>query len=534
MAKKKQLGQILMEAGVIDQVKLDSALNYQKKWGGRLGRVLVDNDWITEENLVAAIHDQTGIELIDLDQVEIRDEVIAMVPVELVERHTLLPVELRTEVGRAGEILVLAVADPTDLNAHDEVQFYSGKKIEVMLASESSITRAIKRCYYGQSMDEMSEDFFQSGSPADIHFRGQDLDADDLLVVEGRLESTDVDALKDKNKIKDIGGSDWSQDAYDDPFADLDSSGKENQQGRGPNRSDESHISNQLGGDVVEDDLPEVEIVEDLSWDANTTQPETAIPIGKTSEPVSKPMTSPDSFYHDEQEEQLSDIDENSEGVREMQSQNEEEAQRHPEGDSKSNSFSSRTSRPLADSSWLADLPQSNDFDFFDSVPTNASAFGISGDLLGSESLLEKNLKETNPDQMPVEYEQMPEDTQDGQISQDDDSERQTTEEIESPFRPSDLLDQEAGYSGLENTPDLDHTGVDTETIDIKNEKSTSLITELADEVQILLEKLESNEVDGEPPTVAKSSHLIAAVIRILIKKGVFSDIELLEELKQR
>jgi len=64
MAAKKQLGQILLEAGAIDEFQLKSALGYQKQWGGRLGKVLVENRFITEKALVEAIHQQTGIRLV--------------------------------------------------------------------------------------------------------------------------------------------------------------------------------------------------------------------------------------------------------------------------------------------------------------------------------------------------------------------------------------------------------------------------------------------------------------------------------------
>ena len=144
MAGKKQLGQILLEAGAIDEFQLKSALGYQKQWGGRLGKVLVENRFITEDALVEAIHKQTGIEIVQLEKLKVPDYVVKLVPVELAERNSMVPIRLEGEAGKPGESVVLAMSDPTNLNVLDEIQFRTGKRAKGLLATESSISKAIR------------------------------------------------------------------------------------------------------------------------------------------------------------------------------------------------------------------------------------------------------------------------------------------------------------------------------------------------------------------------------------------------------
>ncbi|MBN2496571.1 MAG: hypothetical protein JXR96_18425, partial [Deltaproteobacteria bacterium] len=179
MARKK-LGEILLEAGAIDEFQLKSALGFQKKWGGRLGKVLVENRFITEEALVQAIQAQTKIQVVKLAGRSVPDYLVRLVPMELAERHHLIPVSLEGTPG-TGEILLVAMADPTDLAALDELRFTTGKRVKPMLAGEVEIKKAIDLNYRG----EVGEiDFVDLDTVA-----AEDIDDSGMLVVQGTLES---------------------------------------------------------------------------------------------------------------------------------------------------------------------------------------------------------------------------------------------------------------------------------------------------------------------------------------------------------
>src|SRR5258708_36099602 len=98
---RKRLGEILLDAGVIDQHQLQSALGHQKQWGGKLGRILVEKRFLTEDVMVKVLCRQLGMEAVDLNQQKIHERVIGVVPVEMASKFQRLPVGLNREAGGA-------------------------------------------------------------------------------------------------------------------------------------------------------------------------------------------------------------------------------------------------------------------------------------------------------------------------------------------------------------------------------------------------------------------------------------------------
>ncbi len=239
MPPRKQLGQILLEAGLIDEFQLKSALGYQKKWGGRLGKVLVENRFITEQALVQAIHEQTGTPTTELDGVEVPDYLIRLVPVELASRHMLLPVRLENEEGKSVEVLFLAMADPTNLEALDEIRFRTGKRTRPLLAAESDIERAIRRIYLKEE---------SSGQEA---VTGVEVSLDDeMMVVQGRLEEPPPASTAAQTAGSSLG--------FADPFAALESIGAAQPAQAAPAPVDES-------SGAASGELPEIELVDEVA-----------------------------------------------------------------------------------------------------------------------------------------------------------------------------------------------------------------------------------------------------------------------------
>ena len=145
----KQIGQLLLQAGVIDDLQLRSALGHQRQWGGRLGRILMELKFIDENTLVATLARQLGLESTRITGEGLDPKVIALVPQTIAERYWIFPLSLKDSKG--GGELTVAVADPTNLASVEDVRFHTGKRIKVVVAPESDIEGAIKRFYYGDA-----------------------------------------------------------------------------------------------------------------------------------------------------------------------------------------------------------------------------------------------------------------------------------------------------------------------------------------------------------------------------------------------
>ena len=213
MAGRKKLGQILIEKGVIDEYQLKSALSLQKQWGGLLGKVMIDNRFVSPQILLEALHEQTGIEIAHLTGVPIPAYLLKLVPVDLAEKLRAIPIGIEGETGKPTERLVVAMSKPTNLNFLDELRFRSGKRITPKLASDHEIEQAIQLHYYGQPVES------EVSSPAyseQIQFGGREIEIDDsgnddLDVVQGRLQSIGKNLDKDEPSTFNI----------DDPFEDM-------------------------------------------------------------------------------------------------------------------------------------------------------------------------------------------------------------------------------------------------------------------------------------------------------------------------
>lgn len=147
--EKKKLGEILLEAGVIDKFQLKSALAEQNKWGGRLGNHLVQMGILTEDLLVKALSKQLKIPNLDLQQMMVTPDVLELVPQEIAEKFHLLPVAVKKIANK--KTLIVAMSDPTNLDAVDELQFRTGHIIKPAVAGDTAIELAIRRYYYGET-----------------------------------------------------------------------------------------------------------------------------------------------------------------------------------------------------------------------------------------------------------------------------------------------------------------------------------------------------------------------------------------------
>ncbi|NIQ03259.1 MAG: type II secretion system protein GspE [Nitrospinaceae bacterium] len=139
--EKLRLGDVLVKSGMIDSEQLNEAVTDQKKNGWPLGKALVKKQYISEEQLVRTLSDQLEIPAVDLRNTPIRAEAIQTVKENLARKHKLIPVTLNN-----GTITV-AMSDPLNLFAVDEVTIQTGLDVERMIAGESDIERAIQEHY---------------------------------------------------------------------------------------------------------------------------------------------------------------------------------------------------------------------------------------------------------------------------------------------------------------------------------------------------------------------------------------------------
>lgn len=141
-SETKKLGGLLVDAGLITPTQLQDSLRYQRISGERLGSALVSQGLISEEVLMDFLAKQTGVPRLDVKALEISAAVLQRIPRRLAEQMNILPVSFKEPKS-----LVLAMADPMDLNAVDSARFASGLNIEPVVASHTALRQAIGEHY---------------------------------------------------------------------------------------------------------------------------------------------------------------------------------------------------------------------------------------------------------------------------------------------------------------------------------------------------------------------------------------------------
>ena len=137
----KQLGEILVERGMINRVQLEDALKVQKAQNLLFGEALVSLKYASEENIVQALTAQYGFPYLPLSNYEIAPEVLAVVPVHVCNKYCLVPID------KIGKSLTLAMANPLNLSALEDVELVTNCTVQTFVSTASDIKAAIKRYY---------------------------------------------------------------------------------------------------------------------------------------------------------------------------------------------------------------------------------------------------------------------------------------------------------------------------------------------------------------------------------------------------
>ena len=185
---RKRLGDLLSEAGLITRDQLDKALTVQKKTGERLGKVLINLGYITENNIIEVLEFQLGVPHVELAGLVLAREVVATIPVALAERYQIIPVK------KEGRRLTLAMVDPTNFFAIDDARMASGCEVEPVIAAEQEIMRAISQ-YYG--VTELVEKAVNQLKPDEAVPMSQVQTADDAPII-GIVNSLFSQAVRER------------------------------------------------------------------------------------------------------------------------------------------------------------------------------------------------------------------------------------------------------------------------------------------------------------------------------------------------
>ena len=148
-----RIGELLVRGGVVTREQLNEALEKEKSNGSHLVQELVRLGFTTEDQLTQFLAKQFGIEKVELANTEIADSVFNLVPPDLIQKHQLVPLKL------VGSTLTVAMTDPTDLIAINEVKFITGYGVKVALASASEIKKLLEKRFGSVSYDEVLKKF---------------------------------------------------------------------------------------------------------------------------------------------------------------------------------------------------------------------------------------------------------------------------------------------------------------------------------------------------------------------------------------
>lgn len=147
---KKRLGEILLEAGIINESQLQQALEYQQMWGQRLGTALVAKGFISEEMLMRVLGSTLNMPIVDISRIRVAPDVVKVVPARLAEKYDVMPIALESK-GGGRQTLIIAMADPLNIEAVDQLKFTTGYNIRPVLSTISGIAEALRK-YYGANI----------------------------------------------------------------------------------------------------------------------------------------------------------------------------------------------------------------------------------------------------------------------------------------------------------------------------------------------------------------------------------------------
>jgi type IV pilus assembly protein PilB len=183
-----KIGEFLVRSNLIDRQQLDKALEEQKQTGGRVGEHLIRLGFVTEEDILDCLSQQYGVPSINLRHFEIDESIIRLIPADVARKYQFIP------VSKTGATLTVAMADPTNVFAMDDITFITGYRVEPVVASEEALREAIDR-YYGTThaleLKKVMEDL-QTVEESALEVLEEEEDLDDITDLEASADEAPV------------------------------------------------------------------------------------------------------------------------------------------------------------------------------------------------------------------------------------------------------------------------------------------------------------------------------------------------------
>lgn len=137
----KQLGELLLDRGIITQAQLDQALNVQRDKGGLIGEILVGLGFVKEDDIAQSLTAQYGFPYLPLGSYEINADITSIIPGRVARQYLLVPID------KIGNNLTLAMSNPLNIQAIEDVELLSGCSVQTFVSTSSDIKRAIEKYY---------------------------------------------------------------------------------------------------------------------------------------------------------------------------------------------------------------------------------------------------------------------------------------------------------------------------------------------------------------------------------------------------
>lgn len=151
--KKKKIGDLLIDAGLITEKQLMDALDLQKKTGTKLGNILIENNFVSEEQVMEVLEFQLGIPFIDLNNISIPNDVQRLIPYTLIRRHNVVPVKLEMNM------LYVAMEDPLNFIAIEDLRMATNYEIVPVISFRTAINSTINKLYGNETADKAIQEF---------------------------------------------------------------------------------------------------------------------------------------------------------------------------------------------------------------------------------------------------------------------------------------------------------------------------------------------------------------------------------------
>jgi len=190
-----KLGEILVRENLITSQQLRETLDYQRANGGRLGSNLVRLGFVSDDVVTAVLSRQYGVPSINLDLFQIEPEVIKLISEEVALKYSVLP------ISKVGATLTLAMADPTNVFAMDDIKFMTGLNVEPVIASETSIQLAVAKYYSGSSeIDIFDAAFAVEAEKVGVTngSNGHSRNGAKVAIADERITASDLDVSLDR------------------------------------------------------------------------------------------------------------------------------------------------------------------------------------------------------------------------------------------------------------------------------------------------------------------------------------------------